>query len=102
MFTANRCERCVNDRFDDEAGTGDSCPIWMTLVIGDHDPHVYWDEKNKHGECDMFHPLTDVLAKEIAAIEEMQAYLTVLNSNGPQALLRRDQVIDRISRRWDA
>lgn len=54
IFAANRCERCVNDRFDMATGEGDSCQIWMTLLVGDHDPHVYWDETAGHGECDMF------------------------------------------------
>jgi hypothetical protein len=54
MFAANRCGRCVNDRFNTETGEGESCPIWLTLLIGDEDPHVYWDDENKHGECDMF------------------------------------------------
>jgi hypothetical protein len=54
IFAENRCSKCVNDRFDEETGEGESCPIWMTLLIGDLDPHVYWDDEAKHGECDMF------------------------------------------------
>lgn len=60
IFAHNRCERCVNDRFDMETLEGDSCPIWMTLLIGEYDPHVYWDEAAGHGECDMFLARDDI------------------------------------------
>lgn len=35
IWMAEWCHRCANDTFDEETLEGDSCPILMTLLIGD-------------------------------------------------------------------
>lgn len=59
IFAHNRCHKCVNDRFDYETLTGDSCPIWMNALSGIDDSHLYWDADAGHGECDMFYAKAD-------------------------------------------
>lgn len=61
IFAANRCDVCVNDRFDHETGESDSCPIWMNALIDVDDDHLFWDSENQHGECDLFHPRAEIV-----------------------------------------
>lgn len=70
IFTYNRCDKCVNDRFDNATMDGESCPIWMTLLIGENDPHVYWDDAANHGECDMFQERPKSITAFIDALDD--------------------------------
>ena len=70
VFAANRCEQCVNDRWDHETSTGQSCPIWMNALAGVDDRHLYWDADAGHGECDMFYPKSEERAAGLDAARE--------------------------------
>ena len=70
VFAANRCDLCVNDRWDRATATGKSCPIWMNALAGVDDFHLYWDADAGHGECDMFYAKSDARLAALDAARE--------------------------------
>lgn len=71
VFAANRCDLCINDRWDHATATGKSCPIWMNALAGVDDFHLYWDADAGHGECDMFYPKSEARAAGLDAARKV-------------------------------
>ena len=92
VFAANRCERCVNDRWDHATASGQSCPIWMNALAGVDDFHLYWDADAGHGECDMFYAKDEAQAAGVQAARDAVnvALLGTLQSTRDRALAAID------------
>ena len=92
VFAANRCDQCVNDRWDHATATGQSCPILMNALAGVDDFHLYWDADAGHGECDMFYPKSEARAAGLDAARETVATMTfdpLQRDQGPVATQRQ-------------